>query len=155
MVLESRQVSMGVAKGSDRERSSLVLDLRMTGLFQTDGIPRISPAGKKALEALVTLNSATFMQWKDKAGQAKTTFHDARKELITFRYVDHLNDGTYQPTDLGREQGRTGSEQGRFDPTRPMVGKRVGNGPYVVEGPSDPPTTDPYAPTDLPWADLS
>lgn len=154
MLLESRQIDLGISPESGLPRTSLVLDSRGSTLFQDDTIPRIAPASRVLLEVLVRLDRATFAQWRDAAKMAKTTFHDARLELIRNRYVDHMHDGVYQPTSLGRSIGSGGSEQGRIDPVRPMVGERVGGGGPLREGPHRPSDHRPSDPVDpLPWTD--
>jgi hypothetical protein len=169
MTLESRQIVVGASGERDRERSSLVLDLRVSALFNAGGTPRISPSSRKALEALITLDNAGRATWWHATDQPKTTFDEARKQLIAYRYVDHIVDylgnAVYQPTDLGRTQGRTGSDQGRMDPGGPMDGEEVGGsenrvgweGPLKGRAPTDP--SDLHDPVhsfdrlaDLPWA---
>lgn len=157
MILEARVIDLGESSKPGVERTSLVLDVHGPALLQIVQEPRLKPASIQALQALVRLGTAAFAQWRDASNLAKTTFHDARQELIAYHYVDHMPDGIYRPTDLGRVGGSEGSVEGRSDPDRPSVGGRVGGseigsgGGALKGGPPDP--SDPRSPTvdPLPW----
>ena len=113
IALVALSVELGTFDDQGRLETSLVLTLGEAAAVPV--APTLKPKSIEALCALVDLQVATFAEWRDAIGCAKTTFHHARTELVTCGYVEHLVDGSYRATTAGKERS-TGFSQGPLGP---------------------------------------
>jgi hypothetical protein len=71
----------------------------------------LTPAASRAFAALVGLESATFADWRSRTDLPKSTFRNARAELLDGGFVQQADDGGYSPsgtTARRRVQSRDG-----------------------------------------------
>jgi hypothetical protein len=152
--LVARTVELGTVDDRGRPETSLVLEAEKraeTG-GPTDGQsgpvfgPVLTPGELAALEALSALLSAlpnaTFATWRDAAKLPKSTFKDARLNLIRRDLVIQTPDGRYVLSPRGEEEGRRGPKQGRLDMFRPSAN---GEGRRGTESPIRTPSFGPQA----------